>query len=154
MSETGGEERAPSGWRGRMPGLAHAAPGRMLAAIPAGEALFWLFRGLAAVELLKGIVHWAFVVGLLGEPFDAHSLGFRAATIYFAVLDPVAGVGLWLTSSWGAVLWLAAAVSQLVLCLVLHRVFGYLWPLAAFEIVAIAAYLWLTWRAAQEAEEG
>ncbi|HVV93774.1 MAG TPA: DUF6163 family protein [Hyphomicrobiales bacterium] len=153
MSEAGGEERAASNWLGRLP-LADSAPLRAMAALPAGEALLWLFRGLAAFEILKGIVHWAGILGLFGAPFDQESLGFRAATIYFAVLDPAAGVGLWLTASWGVVLWLAAAASQLVLCLVLHRVFGHLWPLAAFEILALGAYLALTFRAAQEAEEG
>jgi hypothetical protein len=36
---------------------------------------------------------------------------------------------------------------------VLHRVFGYLWPLAAFEIVALAAYVYLTLHAWREAED-
>jgi hypothetical protein len=153
MGEAGSEGRIPSGWRARLPALPDAGLLRALKALPAGEALFWLFRGLAAFEILKGVVHWAAILGLVGAPFDQETLGFRAATIYFAVLDPAAGVGLWLTSSWGAVLWLAAAGSQLVLCLVLHRVFGYLWPLAAFEIVALAAYVYLTLHAWREAED-
>ena len=35
--------------------------------------------------------------------------------IVFAVLDLVAGVGLWLTSTWGGVMWLLAIMSHILM---------------------------------------
>ena len=40
---------------------------------------------------------------------------FQATTIFFAVIDLVAAIGLWLTAAWGGVVWLIAAGSQLML---------------------------------------
>ena len=37
---------------------------------------------------------------------------WQTATVFFAVIDLVAAVGLWLAAAWGAVVWLTAAVSM------------------------------------------
>ena len=42
-------------------------------------------------------------------PFADLPMGRQSAIIYFAVIDFVAAVGLWLTSAWGGVVWLLAA---------------------------------------------
>jgi hypothetical protein len=117
------------------------------------QNLVLFFRVLALFQIAKGLVHW----GLLIHPENADASTVTAeyltANIYFAVLDPVAGVGLWLTSSWGAVLWLLAAVSQIAICLGFPEIFGQLWPLVAFEAVAIMFYIFLTWKVAKVADD-
>jgi len=120
-------------------------------AIVWGEILFWFFRLLSAFQIVKGLVHWALLLGIGsgGADFADGNVPLRAATIFFAVLDPVAGVGLWMTSSWGAVLWLFAAASQIGICLGFPLVMGRLWLLVVFEVAAIAAYLWLTFKVTQ-----
>ncbi|MGQ4272568.1 DUF6163 family protein [Terrihabitans sp. B22-R8] len=123
------------------------------------EGLDWtailvlFFRVMAVVQLLKGLLHWTLLLGSAAEPFTGEDLEYQAANIYFAVLDPVAGVGLWMTSSWGAVLWLLAAISQIAVCVGFIEVYGIVWPLLAFELIVIAVYIYLTWRVAQISDE-
>ena len=115
--------------------------------------LVLFFRCLALVQLAKGMVHWGLLLsppeGLSGEAAGE----FLAANIYFAILDPVAGVGLWLTSSWGAVIWLLAAASQIAICIGFPEIFGALWWLIAFEALAILGYIFLTWKVAQISDD-
>jgi hypothetical protein len=114
------------------------------------QNLVLFFRVLALFQIAKGLVHW----GLLIHPGDGPlTVEYLAGNIYFAVLDPVAGVGLWLTSSWGAVLWLLATVSQIAISIGFPEIFGKLWPLIAFNVVAIAGYIFLTWKVAKVADE-
>ncbi|MEA2955240.1 MAG: hypothetical protein QOJ58_737, partial [Alphaproteobacteria bacterium] len=82
-----------------------------------GDARQWsrrfvlFLRAMAALSLAKGLYHWAIVCGI-GAPFpsgfDSYASPYQAATVFFAVIDPVAGVGLWLAAPWGAVVWLTS----------------------------------------------
>ena len=44
--------------------------------------------------------------------------------MFFAVIDLVAAVGLWLAAAWGAVIWLTAVVSMLAVEVFFPQVFG------------------------------
>src|ERR1700738_2649877 len=63
---------------------------------------FWLvvfLRAMAAVSLVKGLYHWAIVCGInapFPSGFDSYPTLYQVATVFFAVIDLVAGVGLWL----------------------------------------------------------
>ena len=53
-------------------------------------------RVMAVVSLVKGLYHWALIVGVGQGPFSAFevsSTAWQAATMYFAVIDLVAAVG-------------------------------------------------------------
>ena len=65
--------------------------------------LAWYLRAMACVSMLKGLYHWAAVCGIIGEEggFEAHVQSWQATTVYFAVIDLVAAVGLWLMAPWG-----------------------------------------------------
>ena len=66
---------------------------------------------MAVVSLLKGLYHWALVCGIASvkpAAFEIRSIAWQAATVFFAVIDLVAAVGLWLAAAWGAVIWLTA----------------------------------------------
>lgn len=116
------------------------------------QNLVLFFRFLALFQIAKGLVHWGLLIHP-GSGTEPLTIEYLTGNIYFAVLDPVAGVGLWLTSSWGAVLWLLAAVSQIAICIGFPEIFGQLWPLVAFEAVAIMFYIFLTWKVAKVADE-
>ena len=64
-------------------------------------------RVMAVISLCKGLYHWAVICGI-GAPFssgfDSYSTPYQVATVFFAVIDLVAGVGLWLAAPWGAVM--------------------------------------------------
>lgn len=142
-----GEDETPARRRiPRLPAL-RLRPNPGPDGIPWSDWLFWLFRAVAVLELAKGLFHWTVLLGG-GAAFVDMPAAFRVATVYFAVLNPVAGIGMWLTSSWGAVLWLVAAASQAALCIVMPGVFGHLWPVAMIEIVAACCYVWFTLKVA------
>jgi uncharacterized membrane protein (DUF2068 family) len=115
--------------------------------------LVLFFRVLALFQIAKGLVHWGLLIHPSAGETAPLTVEYLTGNIYFAVLDPVAGVGLWLTSSWGAVIWLLAAVSQIAICVGFPEIFGQLWPLLGVEAVAIIIYIFLTWKVAKVADE-
>jgi uncharacterized membrane protein (DUF2068 family) len=93
------------------------------------------------------------VVGIMmppGEGFETHSIAWQSATVFFAVIDLVAAVGLWLAAAWGAVIWLTSVVSMIALDIFFPQVFqsGLLFDL--IEFAALVIYLWLALKSAQE----
>jgi hypothetical protein len=122
-------------------------------ASPWTTRLVFFLRIMAAVSMLKGLYHWSRVVGIAmpsGEGFETHSIAWQASTVFFAVLDLVAAVGLWLAAAWGAVIWLTSVVSMIALDLFFPQVFqgGAVFDLLEFATLVI--YLWLALKAAQE----
>ncbi len=75
----------------------------------------------------KGLYHWAQVTGFIGgeeEAFENQSMAWQTATVYFAVIELVAAVGLWLATPWGAVVWLTTVVSMAVIELMFPGIYG------------------------------
>ena len=111
--------------------------------------LVWFMRLTALAWIAKGLFAWITIMSA-ASGFDIRPLGFQATVIYFAVIDLVAAVGLWLTSPWGGVLWLLAVMSHLILGLFFpHLVEIPVW-LCAIEIVLVIAYFAISWMAARE----
>lgn len=115
--------------------------------------LVMFLRVMAAVSMLKGLYHWSRVVGVMipaGQGFETHSIAWQSATVFFAVIDLVAAVGLWLAAAWGAVIWLTSVVSMIALDIFFPQVFrgGVLFDL--LEFAALVVYLWFALKAAQE----
>lgn len=80
--------------------------------------LTWFLRGLALLALGRGLFHWAVICGfqlLDGVEFEQLAPGLQTATVFFAVIELVAGVGLWLTAAWGGVVWIIATLVALVI---------------------------------------
>lgn len=128
---------------------------RATAATPAirwNRVLVWFLRMMAVIWLAMGLMAWADVLGILpaAVPFEARSEGAQATVIYFAVIDLVAAVGLWLTSTWGGVMWLLAVMSQLILTIFLPRAVASGGLTIAIFVVLILVYLTISWLAAQE----
>ena len=115
--------------------------------------LVWFLRAMAAFSLLKGLYHWAVVLGF-GEQassvFETSSTAWQAATIFFAVIDLVAAVGLWLAAAWGGVVWLTAAISMAAVELVFPQIYGGGFIVVLGELAAILAYVGLSVMAARE----
>jgi len=115
--------------------------------------LVLFLRLMAGVSMIKGLYHWAQVcgIGMSGsEGFTTHSIAWQTATVFFAVIDLVAAVGLWLAAAWGAVIWLMSVASMLAVEIFFPQVFdsGILTGVA--EAALLALYLWLALKAAQE----
>jgi hypothetical protein len=115
--------------------------------------LVFFLRVMAVVSVAKGLYHWAQVTGFVGgeeEAFENQSMAWQAATVYFAVIELVAAVGLWLATPWGAVVWLTTVVSMAVIELMFPGIYGGSLTVVALEAGMLAAYLALAWLAARE----
>jgi hypothetical protein len=117
------------------------------------EYLVLFLRVMAAVSLIKGLYHWGEVCGIGAAPdegFETHTLAWQAATVFFAVLDLVAAVGLWLAAAWGAVVWLTSVVSMAVVEVFFPKVFGGSMAIVLVEGTLLCIYLWLAIVSARE----
>jgi hypothetical protein len=117
-------------------------------------AWFMLFlRTMAGVSLAKGLYHWAMVIGIGQGPFSAFetsSTAWQAATMYFAVIDLVAAVGLWLAAAWGGVVWLTATISMAAIELLFPQVYGGRIVVVLVDVAMLVAYFSLAVAAARE----
>src|SRR5580693_5591615 len=113
----------------------------------------WTRRLMSVLSVAKGLYHWAQVTGFIGgeeDAFENQPMAWQAATVYFAVIELVAAVGLWLATPWGAVVWLTTVVSMAVIELMFPGIYGGSLMVVGLEAVMLAAYLVLAWMAARE----
>jgi hypothetical protein len=109
-------------------------------------------RVMAVLSMAKGLYHWAIVCGISGPPegFEYQPTPWQTATVFFAVIDLVAAVGLWLAAAWGAVVWLTACVSMAAVEVFFPQVYGGRLAVVAVEGVLLFAYLGLAIQSARE----
>ena len=115
--------------------------------------LVLFLRIMAVVSILQGLYHWAQVTGFIGseeDPFETQPMAWQAATVYFAVIELVAAVGLWLATPWGAVVWLTTVVSMAVIELMFPGIYGGSLVIVGGEALMLGGYLALAWMAARE----
>ena len=115
--------------------------------------LVLFLRVMAVLSLMKGLYHWAQVTGFVGGEegsFEFQPLAWQTATVYFAVIELVAAVGLWLATPWGAVVWLTTVVSMAVIELMFPAIYGGSLTIIAVGMAMLTAYLALAWLAARE----
>jgi hypothetical protein len=113
------------GWSGKVGAerfLRLKAPKNLLG-IPSPTLLVWFMRALSVVWLAKGLLAWAIIIGAVGEPhaFEKASLAQQSASVFFAVVDIIAGVGLWMAAGWGGGVWLMAIGAHAGLALLMPR---------------------------------
>jgi hypothetical protein len=117
---------------------------------------YWLIvflRAMAAVSLLKGLYHWTIVCGInapFPSGFDSYPTPYQVATVFFAVIDLVAGVGLWLAAPWGAVVWLTSVISMAAVEVLFPQIFGGNMLVVVVEVGLLGVYLALALLAARE----
>lgn len=125
---------------------------------PMGDATRWgqlltlFMRVMALFWLLQGIMQWRLVLTASRSIFDEIPSNAAIAVIFFAVLDLIAGVGLWLATPWGGVLWLLIASAQIFVTLSLPGFFaGGNW-LIVLDLILIGLYFLLTFEAGRDFE--
>ena len=93
------------------------------------DILFVLFLRLIAIACLWfGLQYWSMLVGYsLGGHgrFDLLDSPWKVAGAGLAVVFPVAALGLWLTVSWGPVIWVLAAGAQILMYGLWPAIFGH-----------------------------
>ena len=117
---------------------------------------YWLvvfLRVMAAISLAKGLYHWAIVCGISApfpSGFDSYPTPYQVATVFFAVIDLVAGVGLWLAAPWGAVVWLTSIISMAAVEILFPQIYGGNMLVIVMEVLLLGVYLWLALMAARQ----
>jgi hypothetical protein len=114
--------------------------------------LVLFLRVMAVLSMAKGLYHWAVVSGIAGplEGFEYQPTPWQTATVFFAVIDLVAAVGLWLAAAWGAVVWLTASVSMAAVEVFFPQVYGGRLSVVALEGILLFTYLFLAIQSARE----
>ncbi len=121
-------------------------------AIWTGRLVIFL-RAMAVLSMMKGLYNWAEITGFIGGEdgaFENQTTQWQTATVYFAVIELVAAVGLWLATPWGAVVWLTTIVSQAVIELMFPAVYGGNMIVLVLALLLLGGYLGLAWMAARE----
>lgn len=135
---------------------------RAIEAVPADELqshdarwtrrLVMFLRIMAVLSIAKGLYHWSIVCGFDGPPdgFEYQPMPWQTATVFFAVIDLVAAVGLWLAAAWGAVVWLTASVSMAAVEVFFPQVYGGRLVVVGAEALLLGVYLFLAIQSARE----
>ncbi|WP_305985254.1 DUF6163 family protein [Roseibium sp. MMSF_3544] len=115
---------------------------------PWSTILIWYLRGIAVILIGGGVIYWARIIGIVewhGNFFWDMPIELQVATVFFAVLDLVAATGLWLTVSWGTVMWIFRCLCQIVM----HTAFSDLYGRRPYEItfylITVAIYAGLVY---------
>lgn len=114
--------------------------------------LIFYLRALAILCFTRGLVEWSRIIGFQeeGDVFLSLPLGAQATTVLLAVLNCVAAVGLWLTSAWGAVLWLIVTLCEILLPLGFASSLRSVGPGELMLLALAAGYILLTWLSSRE----
>jgi hypothetical protein len=117
-------------------------------------ALTVFFRVVALLWIIEGLEQWRRILTSTGGSFEDLRTAAAAAVIFFAVLDLVAAVGLWMIAPWGGVVWLLTLMAQIYVCVIKPNFFsggGVL--VKGVDGFLLALYLFLSWRANRESGE-
>ncbi|MBX9741730.1 MAG: hypothetical protein K2X62_16770 [Beijerinckiaceae bacterium] len=115
-----------------------------------GFMLVAFMRVVAVLWLFQGLLQWRSILAPGDFPLDALPRLEAIAIVFFAVINLVAAVGLWLAAPWGGVLWLFAAAAQMFMTVFIPGMLPGGRLLLALDVALIVAYFVLTWYAAQE----
>jgi hypothetical protein len=116
--------------------------------------LAWYLRALATVFLIAGLLQWQSILGTPGFVAISDMPIYRQIlTGYLGIVMLVAAVGLWMVASWGTVVWMLAALSEIVAHVAFRDLYGPAWGVVGFHLTAMVIYVVLAWRVAQVREE-
>jgi hypothetical protein len=114
--------------------------------------LTFTMRLLAVLSLVRGVGDWAQIIGLIetGQTFEARPLMWQVSLATYAVLNCIAGVGLWMTTAWGGVLWLIVTLCEVMFPWVTNSSVRSAGMGDFFMLGLVMVYLVLAWLAARE----
>lgn len=118
---------------GRLPGVSNAQ-----------FAYSWFCRMLAACCAAIGLMYWVRLIGLYEGAlwrFDLMPLHWQVACAVLAVLFPIAATGLWMAVSWGPVIWIIAAATEVAMYAGFPELYGSRPPLVAFHIMTVIVFV-------------
>jgi Family of unknown function (DUF6163) len=116
--------------------------------------LIVFLRSLSVLCLLRGMIDWSRILGFIGPEngFETAPLLAQVSTVLYAILNCVAAVGLWLTSAWGAVLWLIVTLCEVFLPMTLPAGLQQALVSDVLLLGLVGLYIILTWLSSRERE--
>ncbi|MEM7556869.1 MAG: hypothetical protein AAF378_22800 [Cyanobacteria bacterium P01_A01_bin.84] len=118
------------------------------------------FKILSIFYLYGAIVHYANLLGFGEIPFTEEPLSWQIADIFYAILDTLTVIGLWLNTRWGIVGFLIGITSQLILYIGFPHWFAFtpehlqlLWSMVIFHVVTLSIFFSLLLFAPKAIEE-
>jgi hypothetical protein len=114
-----------------------------------GMLLVLFMRIVAVLWVYQGLVQWHVILSAEQSIFDVLPVQTTIAVVFFAVLDLLAAVGMWLAAPWGGVLWLLTAVAQAFVAVLLPDFFAGGRIVIALDCVLLLLYFVLTFKASQ-----
>jgi hypothetical protein len=115
-----------------------------------GLLLVLFMRVVAGLWILQGLLQWHIVLTAQGALFEAIPTSTSVGIIFFAVMDLLAAVGMWLATPWGGVLWLLVTLSQVVVAVAVPSFFDGGLVVVILDVLLIGLYLFLTYEAGRE----
>jgi hypothetical protein len=114
---------------------------------PWRQRLIYFQRIAGGFMMVKGLLGFAVIIG---AQFQAMTMDAKISTVFFAVIDIVSGVALWLGSSWGATLWLVVVAAQISADIVFADISGLLVLLTLVEVLLAAIYVFVRFKVYEE----
>ncbi|MEO1745394.1 MAG: DUF6163 family protein, partial [Pseudomonadota bacterium] len=111
----------------------------------AETAYLWFVRLMAVLSLMATVGYWAGLSGFSNffnvEPFGTQAVPITVLHVSLALLAPVAMLGLWLRTRWGATIWLFGLIAQVLAHTVWADTFGVRWNVVTANMISIAAFV-------------
>ena len=108
------------------------------------QVAYW--RVLGGLLVALGLLRWGAAIGAVPSTspgFDELSGPWQWATINPGVTYLVAGVGLWILASWGAIVWFYGAGCEIAMHTLFAGTFEPRFYPVALQLALIGGYLWL-----------
>ncbi len=113
-------------------------------------------RFISILLLIGGIIYWGRIVGLSewrGMWFWEMPVSIQGAVVFFAVLDLVAAIGLWLAVSWGTVMWIFRCFCQILMHTAFVDLYGSRPYEIAFYLLTMAIYAGIYYQMEREKKQ-
>lgn len=111
---------------------------------PFQQAFWWFHRIIAAYCLMFGTLYWIRLIGFYDGVlwrFDLMPVHWQIAAAVLAALYPFAGIGLWMVTSWGPVIWVLCAGAEIIMYAGFPQLFGAKYSVVASHLVVAAIYV-------------
>ncbi len=115
-----------------------------------GFLLVAFMRIVAVLWLFQGLLRWSDILMPAHSIFDLTTPDKASATVFFAVTNIFAAVGLWLATPWGGVLWLVAVAAESLMTIIMPEFFAAPRVILSVDVGLVITYFVLTWHAARE----
>ena len=108
------------------------------------QAFWWFHRIIAGYCLMFGTLYWIRLIGFYDGVlwrFDLMPVHWQIAAAVLAALYPFAGIGLWMVTSWGPVIWVLCAGAEIIMYAGFPQLFGAKYSVVASHLVVAAIYV-------------